>query len=135
MRVFILGMALSVSAWAGERHIPKWGPFLDALAEVESTSGTDMINEDEDAQGWYQMRPLARKDANDILGTKYRGKDLHNRRIANQMYMAYIWRYRSRWQTVGDLIHLWHLGPDWRNRLDLDCGYQARVLQAYRRRR
>lgn len=135
MRVFVLSMALSVSAWAGGRQVPEWKSFLDALAEVESSSGTDMFNEKELAEGWYQMRPLARKDANDILGTKYRGKDLHNRTVANQMYMAYVWRYRSRWRTITDLIHLWHLGPDWRNRLDKDCGYLDRVLRAYRRRR
>lgn len=118
---------------AQARENVHWTRFLDALAEVESTDGLYMVNRREDAWGWYQMRPLARKDANKHLGTRYAKWNLISRPIANRLFMAYAHKYKAKWSTTSDLVHLWHLGPNWKNRLYKDYGYHARFMAAYGR--
>ena len=130
MKYLILLLALSVSAECRENIC--WPRLLNALAIQESSGGKRMWNKKELASGWYQMRPLALRDANEYLGTNYRLKDLYDRRIANRTFMSYCHKYRSRWNSLEDLIQLWHLGPNWKNRLDLDKGYLEKVNSLYK---
>lgn len=122
---------LLVLLTAHSREQVNWSRFLSVLAVVESAAGTDLENEAEGGHGWYSMRRLARIDANDYMKTNFTGRDLHNRVVANRMFFAYIRRYQSKWSTMYDLIHLWHLGPSWRKRLDKDNGYHRRVSALY----
>lgn len=131
--IVVMVLVLFVTC-ASARENVDWAKFLGALAEVESTNGLYMRNKTSGAWGWYQMRRLARKDANDYLGTSYRGFHLVSRPVANRMFMAYVHKYRSKWSTMEDLVHLWHLGPSWRDRLYKDYGYLKKFQAAYRKR-
>lgn len=129
--VFVIMATISANA----RENVEWTRLLDAIAEVESSNGANMVNAKEDAWGWFQMRRLARLDANGYLGTSYPREALVDRAIATQLFAAYVHKYRRKWSTTDEVVHLWHLGPDWRNRLHLDRGYLSKVKRALRRRR
>lgn len=135
MRYVVMMAVALVCNRATARDNVHWVRFLDALAEVESTGGLYMVNRKEDAWGWYQQRRLARKDANDYIGTRYKKWHLVSRPIANRMFMAYAHRYRDKWTTMEDLVNLWHLGPNWKNRHALDRGYLKRFRAAWAKRR
>lgn len=127
-------LMVCLASCASARDNIHWSRFLEALADVESTGGTYMTNRREDAWGWYQMRRLARIDANTYIGTQWKKWHLISRPVANQMFMAYAHKYRDKWSTRTELVHLWHLGPNWKNRLYKDYGYAARFEAALRKR-
>lgn len=132
MKIIVLLLFVLIPAYG--RDNVEWTKLLDAIAQVESSGGKRMVNERELAYGWYQMRPLARKDANDHVGTNYAPTHLFDRRFANRLFAAYVHKYRRKWSTTDEVIHLWHLGPNWRNRLHLDRGYLEKVKKALQER-
>lgn len=92
--------------------------FLWALAGVESGHNDAAVNAAEGAHGRFQIRQGYLTDANEVLGTAYTLRDMHDPRLAMEVVRAYLGRYAPAFEartgrpaTAVDLARIHNGGP------------------------
>ena len=92
--------------------------FLWALAGVESGHNDAAVNAAEGAHGRFQIRQGYLTDANEVLGTAYTLRDMHDPRKAMEVVRAYLGRYAPAFEartgrpaTAVDLARIHNGGP------------------------
>jgi len=79
--------------------------LLNALATVESSNDPNAYNEDEDAVGLYQIRPIYLRDVNKILGyPRYKLSDRRDPKKSSVMVSIYLSYYAKHYNETDILL-------------------------------
>lgn len=90
--------------------------LIYAIGMVETNCDTLAYNAEEQAAGFFQIRPVRLKDYNERTGNNYEMKDLYDYKISEKIFLYYAWRTRNdnfeeiarKWNGSGPkTIHYW----------------------------
>ena len=70
-------------------EINYYNPLIRAINLVEVGDGSDLYNEDEQAVGYFQIRPIRLADYNSRTGKMYQMSDLYNYDISKEIFLYY----------------------------------------------
>lgn len=92
------------------------GVILRCFFDVESSFGTNIYNEEENAVGWLQIRPIMVKEVNQIIGyEKYKLSDRWDKEKSVEMF----WVYQNQFNPKLDIekaARLWNGGRSGMNK-------------------
>lgn len=63
--------------------------LINAIGMVETRHDTLAYNPEEDAVGYFQIRPIRLRDYNERTGSNYRMKDLYDYEISERIFLYY----------------------------------------------
>ncbi|HUX96426.1 MAG TPA: hypothetical protein VMV47_11910 [Bacteroidales bacterium] len=66
-----------------------FGKLIYAIGMVETKLDTLAYNPEEDAVGYFQIRPIRLRDYNERTGNRYRLTDMYNYDIAEEVFLYY----------------------------------------------
>ena len=74
-------------------------PLIEAIVFVEVGDGSDLYNENEDAVGHFQIRPIRLNDYNRRTGKNYSLDQMYDYDIAKEVFMYYADSLQD-WETI-----------------------------------
>ena len=69
--------------------VQPYDKLWEAVCMVESENNPSAFNEEEDATGVAQVRPVRLRDFNDRTGKEYTMEDMYNTTISKEVFMYY----------------------------------------------
>ena len=66
-----------------------YDPLIKAITWVESKHGLYLYNPEEEATGWFQIRPIRLQDYNTRTGKMYTMNDMYNYDISKEIFLYY----------------------------------------------
>jgi hypothetical protein len=85
--------------------------LIEALIHVETNNGQNLFNENENAIGHLQIRPVMIDDINRIIGyEKYSHNDAWNKKKSIEMFWIYQQYYNPK-MNLEVAIRIWNGGP------------------------
>ena len=69
--------------------IRSYEPLIRAVVAVESESGKRIFNKEENAVGYFQIRPIRVRDYNQRTGSSYKLKEFYNYELSRKVFLYY----------------------------------------------
>lgn len=135
MKKFLILFLLTVSvvANAADKNLEKkWGPVIEAIAQVESERNPKAVSKNGCYVGYLQISKILVNECNDIAGyKKYTYDDRMDRQKSIDMFIDFMERHNSG-GNMERAIRLWNSGD--RNCMSRKArteGYYRRVMAKY----
>jgi len=77
------------------KSINYYDPLIKAINWVEVKDGKDLYNEEEDAVGYFQIRPVRVNDYNKRTNSNYRLHDFYDYELSRKMFLYYTYDYKK----------------------------------------
>ncbi len=126
--VLLLMVVVSLGVSAQDINLEKkWGPVVEAIAQVESEGHPELVSKNGLYVGYLQISKVLVRQVNQILGTKaYTYNDRYDKQKSIEMFIIFQEHY-NREGNMEMAIRLWCSG-------DLRCMSRKRASEGYYRR-
>ena len=126
--VLLLMVVVSLGVSAQDINLEKkWGPVVEAIAQVESEGHPELVSKNGLYVGYLQISKVLVRQVNQILGTKaYTYNDRYDKQKSIEMFII----FKEHYNKEGNMemaIRLWCSG-------DLRCMSRKRASEGYYRR-
>ncbi len=126
--VLLLMVVVSLGVSAQDINLEKkWGPVVEAIAQVESEGHPELVSKNGLYVGYLQISKVLVRQVNQILGTKaYTYNDRYDKQKSIEMFIIFQEHYNKE-GNMEMAIRLWCSG-------DLRCMSRKRASEGYYRR-